>query len=371
MTAEDHLSSFLSFFLVDGCGIIGLAVVWLYATRRQKQEEKRGRIADAAAEERRQIAAGPIILHGRVEYAQGASEAVRVDIEQEGTEAENSGVWSHKWTEKNRRVHVHPFYLRLDSGERIRIEPTSQVLLVDTMDGLIRVDLTKRVKFAQLTPGEWVYAAGELVQARDPEANGQGGGYRSAPETLVLRPRRGEPMLLSSEPLGDRYRKRAEFHASNARWIFGIALALQVIFCAFQVRCFLGKTEMLPITRLERYITTSDGDDVTRYRVHVQTRSGDQISDHVNAATFVQLKDGDYVPFRVVPGIFSRVSTIGEEITVTWYALLFSVVLGMAVFGYRKAEREAGDWYEREVVDSEKGRLHETMADEEGPAAPS
>lgn len=371
MSPEGHLASSLSFFLIDGCGIIGFAALWLYAMRRRKHEAQRAQIADAAAEERRQIAPGPTVLRGRVEYAEGASEAVRVDIDQEGTERENSGVWSYKWAEKNRRVHVQPFYLRLDSGERIRIEPTSQVLLVDAMDGLIRVDLTQRIKFAQLTPGERVYAVGELVQARDPEANGQGGGYRAAPEALVLRPSRGEPMLLSSEPLGARYRKREEFHASNACWIVGIALVLQVFFAGFQVRCFLGKTEMVIITRLERYLTTSDGDDVYRYLVHAQSPSGDQVSDYVDVYTFAELKVGDSLPFRVVPGVFSRMSTIGEEITASRYAFLFGVILGLSVFGYRKAEREAADWYEREVVDSGDGRLADTLAKEQGSSARS
>src|SRR6185369_6868987 len=121
---------------------------------------------------------------GHVALAEGAARAVRVEVEQAGTESESSGVWSHEWTEVSRRVFVEPFYVVDAAGRRTRVEPRDDVLLVDSMNGKILVNLTRRIRTAELTPGEEVWASGELTAALDPE--GATSGYRDA-AGLVLR----------------------------------------------------------------------------------------------------------------------------------------------------------------------------------------
>ena len=38
-------------------------------------------------------------MQGTVECAEGTTETIRIEVEQDGTELENSGIWSHQWTD--------------------------------------------------------------------------------------------------------------------------------------------------------------------------------------------------------------------------------------------------------------------------------
>lgn len=362
ISANHHLGSLLSFFLVDGVGLVGFALLILHALRCRAREDRASRVADASADINPRLTPGPAVLFGKVEYARAATSAVRVDIDQDGTEWESSGQWSHKWTEKNRRVHVEPFYIRVSRDKRIRVEPTRDVFLVDDMDGLIRVDLMKRVKFAELTPDEEIYASGELVRAQDPEIIGETSGYRSAPETLVLRPRPGESMLLSSEPLGDRYRARVRFYTAACRGLIIAMLAFHVAFVGFHLRTFFGETITTTITNLEHYTTKDDDDDdIHHYRVWVETPRGVSLSDHVHGEVFRNLKVGDEVPFRWVPWGFSTAATIGADVTVHFMGFSVVPILAIVYLVYRYTEKNSKPWYDREVNDSGSGRLEETL----------
>lgn len=359
--SSGHVGPILSSVLVDNFGTLGFLFIIGTALVERARHVRQARAAEASANVNQNLTPGPAVLFGEVEYAQGASAAVRVDVDQDGEETESSGVWSHKWTEKNRRVSIEPFYLRIDSNSRIRIEPTRDVLLVDSMDGIIRVELTKRTRYAELVPGEKMYACGELVRAHDPESPTERG-YRTSREALVLRPTPKEPMLLSTEPLGARFRSRAAFHTRAAAWIGAIAIFCHLMLFGFHARRYLGQTVDAKITMLDDYTTRDDEGDISHhYRVWLRPPNEAIFTDHVDASTFARLREGDVVPVRLVPGILSSRSTIGPDVTVSSAAFLIIPLVLMTWFTYRHREKATRPWYMNDVVDVGPGRLEETM----------
>lgn len=370
--SAEHLSPFWSSLLIDGFGTLAIGIVVVIVLRRRTAKLREAQAADRAADTQRQLAVGPCILSGKVDYAQGSKWAVRIDVDQEGEESESSGTWSFKWTEKNRRVHVAPFYVRLASGQRIRVEPTTKVRLVDAMDGVVRIDLTKRTRYAELVPGETIYAVGQLVRANDPENIGDGGDYRNAPGSLVLRPLLTEPMLLSSEPLGDRYRERAAFHGQAATWIAVCALVLHVAFLGFHIRRYMGQTDSLPIIVREEYVDkNADDRDITLHRIKLQIDDQNRLEHILSYNDYSQVKIGDNVPVRRIQGVFASMSTIGPGVTAHASAFVFPIYLLIAWFVYLSREKATRPWYERKVNEAGSGRLEDSLAAEQGSPARS
>lgn len=362
LSSHHHLGPVASAILIYGFGVVVFALMFIYVWRRRAHELRDAKAAEAAADADVEWKPGPVVLFGAVEYAQGASAAVRVDVDQEGSEYENSGVWSHSWKESNRRVHVEPFYLKVFPDKRIRVEPTRDVYLVDEMDGMIRVDLKSRTRFAQLTPDEHIYAVGELVRAHDPEGAGASGGYRSSRDAFVLRPRAGESMLLSSEPMGKRYRARAEFYASTMAWFVGACIVFHLAVMNYHLRQLTGETMIATITKLDHYTTTDDeGDSTDHYRVIAKLPSGKEVRDHVDFSDFMALKQGQQVPFVCVAGGSSSSSTIGPDLTAHFSALGVVPLAWLVWAVFRGSERDRKPWYESKVVDSDSGKLEESL----------
>ena len=151
--------------------LAGLFATWLDAQARVLRER---RLAARAAVQQRAheapLAPGRTVVLGTVEVAEGEALAARVEIDQGGSERDNSGTYTFKWTEIGRRVEMRPFYLLHASGARVRVEPRGRAMLVDAMDGMIVVTETARTRYAELSPGEEVYAVGRLQRGEDPEA---------------------------------------------------------------------------------------------------------------------------------------------------------------------------------------------------------
>ncbi|TKC98216.1 hypothetical protein [Polyangium fumosum] len=360
LMSDNHIGPMLSSFLVDGVGTLGFVVASGVALLARARKRAEARAAEATFDGEKQLVAGEAVLFGKVERAEGSDTTVRVEVDQEGEESESSGVWSHKWTEKKRRVFVAPFYLRLASGHRVRIEPRDDVFLVDEMDGLLRVDLKARTRYAELTPGERVYAAGVLSRAPDPEAQ-PAADYRTGGEGYVLRAPRSGRMLLSSQPLGERFHERARFHGRWAMWIALTAITFHLLFLGYHVRRWAGTDTTATIRKLDHYVTESDDTLTHHYRVWLTPRDGLSVDDEVEPEDFAWMHEGQIVPVRLVEGPFASSTTIGGHLTV--HDLAWSVVpllLGAWLI-YQYRERASRPWYEREVVDKGSGRLVETF----------
>jgi len=362
VSPDDYLGFLGSLVVVYGLLLAVPLLLIAVALVGHRRYQRRAAEAEAAYRPDALLSPGTATLFGTVEHAEDAEHAVRVEVDQEGSESESSGSWSHAWKEVDRRVKVHPFYIRHISGRRVRVEPQRDVFLVDAMDGVIRVNLTQRTRVAELTPGEEVYAHGLLEEDLDPEARAGRGMYRDSPRGLVLRsPRRGR-MLLSSEPLGARFLKRAGLHRSAAR-VFVIVLALaHLALLPYHLRLIAGRTVKATVARLEHYTTKDDeGDTVHHYKVHTTLPGGAPFTDDVPPAVFRSLAKGELVPVRRCPLVPSYLSNIGESAEVHFAALPIGIVLlGFLSVGYiGMATRKR--WYEGQVTDTGSGKLHESL----------
>ncbi|AUX34239.1 MULTISPECIES: hypothetical protein [Sorangium] len=352
LVSDHHLDAWLSSVLVDGVATAGLLVLAAYAIRLSLRERRAAARAEASFDPGVALAPGEAVVMGTVERAQGADVAVRIEVEQEGSETESSGVWSHEWSETDRKVRVQPFYLRHASGARVRVEPGEDVMLVDALDGMILVDRTKRVRVAELVPGEQVFAVGELRRAPDPEAPTQG--YRGVAQGfLLVPPSHGRRMLLSSEPLGQRFARRAAFHLRWAALAAFAAIAFNAAFAGFHARRWLGETVDVRVTQLRE---VEDG-DTDHHMVTVQQSEGGAVfSDEVSHAAFARLRQGDALKARHVPS-WPSASAVGPDVTAHSAAWVALPLLGVLAFAYLIRAHSARPWYEKKVVDQGSGKL--------------
>lgn len=219
------------------------------------------RASDRSAREGGTLRKGPAVLRGYV--ASGGGPAVRVEISQGGREKrDDSGNWSHRWEEKGRRIEVRPFELVLLSGERVQVEPTGDVLLADALDGVIRVNRAARVLVAELVPDEALIAVGDLELRSRPD------GYRGAVDgwTLVPPKRPGARMILSTEGLGTRFRRRARSALVAIFMSAVVACGVQALSVGYHLRVWAGTTVVARVVG-NREWTTVDGDgDEVRHR---------------------------------------------------------------------------------------------------------
>ncbi|WP_438037645.1 hypothetical protein [Sorangium sp. So ce128] len=355
LVSRYHLDAGLSSLLVDGVATACLLVLAALALRLSRRQRRAAARAEASFMPGAALAPGEAVVVGTVEREQGADVAVRVEVEQEGSESETSGVWTHQWVETGRKLRVHPFYLRHASGARIRVEPGEHVQLVDALDGMIRVDLTRRVRVAELIPGERVFAIGELRRAPDPEAQAQG--YREQAQGYLLVPPRGGRMLLSSEPLGERFARRAAFHQ---RWAITAAVASLVFnmaFAAFHARRWLGETVDVRVTQLQE---NEDGDH-TRFEVTMRGEGGAAFSDEVSHGAFARLREGETVKARYVPS-WSSASAIGPDVTAHSVAYAALPLLGVIALAYLARAQVTRPWYEKKLIEQGSGKLAESLS---------
>lgn len=317
--------------------------------------------AEAAFSSEAPLSAGPAIVFGTVELPKEAEHAVRVEVHQVGTEEELSGVWSYEWKEKERRVSVRPFDLRDPTGRRIKVRPGSSPLLVDALDGVIRVNLTSRIRYAELTPQEQVYAAGDLTFEPDPTLPADGGAYRGLPLGPVLVPPRHGPMMLSTEPLGERYLKRGQLHRLVASIIIVATVVFQLILTPFHVRALLGEVVPARVDRKDTYQSVDDDNvKVTRYRLAVSLPGEEEpLVGDVPREAYEAMAEGQTIPVRRAP--VTSWSTLGPGLTAHPAALFVPIAMLLAMIGGYIAAVRSRPWYEAKVNEFGQGRLAEDM----------
>jgi hypothetical protein len=192
--------------------LLSALALWLFCLAQWRLAKRAAEDAKANFALQSALRDGARFVSGRVEYAEGEKIAIRVTVTQHGVEHRGKST-SHTWTETDRTVEKRPFYLRLDSGERVRIDPVdAKVVLVDKLDKEHWVSKFERVRRAELDVGERAYAEGILRQKHDPESAGDG--YRGAGTGWVLVPLRGK-IHVSTEGVAKRHvlRGRAFFRA--------------------------------------------------------------------------------------------------------------------------------------------------------------
>jgi hypothetical protein len=356
---DDHAGVELSMGLLLLCTAAVLAQIGRLLWRAFRH--RRAARADAASHDPHVLfVPGDTVLFGGVEYAQDATHAVSVEVEQLGTEQESSGSWSHRWTEIDRRVRVAPFYLRGSSGQRIRVEPPEEVQLVDELDGKVLVDKTTRIRTATLVPGEAVYVRGTLASANDPEAST---GYRGS-AVLVMRAPAHEPMLISSEPLGARFTRRVKFHLRWAAIMLASALLVHASATEFHALAWAGKVQVGAVDTMRHFVTTdSEGDDTDHYELTVQVPGHEtDLVVEVDHSDYKRLSQGSRVKVRSVRGRPDW-RTLGDEASAHGGVLFLVLILtGLLLLLYAWRRRATRPWYLKKVVDGGSGRLPEVPA---------
>jgi hypothetical protein len=200
-------------------------------------------------------------------------------------------------------------------------------------------------------PGEQVFAVGELRRAPDPEAPTQG--YRGAAQGFLLVPRsHGRRMLLSSEPLGQRFARRAAFHLRWGAFAAVASIAFNAAFAGFHARRWLGETIDVRVTEL-REIERGDTD---YHEVTAQGEGGAAIVDEVSHAAFARLRKGDALKARHVPS-WPLASAVGPGVTAHSAAWVALPLLGVLAFAYLIRAHGTRPWYEKKVVDQGNGKL--------------
>jgi hypothetical protein len=346
----------------NGCltGPAALAVVWiahvlvpliagLVALGRSRQSARICRVADvrASTDAVRPLAPGRAALHGPVEYAPGEQLAVTIAIEQAGTEHKTKHGYSHRWTETRRRVNAAPFYVRDGRGTSVRVEPDERTILVDRLDRTARHDRANRERFAEISNGEVVYVLGELRPGHDPTT----GGYRGTETSLVMKPPANGRLLVSSEPLGDRFRREARIHGLYALVFFGMLLLFGLFDLGFHARMFAGHVERATV--VERVVVRGKS---SHCALTVRSPSGERFGFSAGSGACSRLYEGDQVALTVVGE--RTFAALGAAPAINGTILVLAgVALTIALVVYRRRRRE---WYDGKVVDTGRGKLSES-----------
>jgi hypothetical protein len=362
-TSPDTLgvtASAVTVALVGLVGLVSLLVVALGCFRQAALRARAARAAEAKSEHRG-LRPGFAVVHGRVETDDGEP-AVRVAIRQRGRTYQAKGGVRHVWAEFDRQIVARSFFLRLASEERVKVEPGDDVLFVDLLSTTEQsAAQATRVRTAELTSKDSAYAVGRLFPPRPAVA------YRSADEGFCLRPAEGERMLISTEPLEDRYLRRAAFHrawllACLSAFVFVNALVFEPYWCA------LLFAEPITASAVDTRTWTTRGKHgpVSHYQV-VSTGTVDghafRLASDTNRTYYTEVHDSlskgsvevpllvsPPQPYAAVLGTRPALSVVRGF--VSWFALL-----GLSV-GYALSSRRARPWYERKkVVDTGSGSL--------------
>jgi hypothetical protein len=366
-------SAAITVALIGVAGFVSLLVLAIVLWRQAAARARAATVAETEAEKRK-LSPGYAIVHGQVETGD-ALPAVSVRIRQGGRDYRVKNGWRHVWTEIDRQIDARPFVLRLVSGERVKVVPGNDVLLVDFLDvGTIEpiasgdgqragpeVYVT-RLRTASLSPNDFAYATGRLVPPVSAAA------YRGGEEVYSLHPLPRDKMLISAEPLEERYARRADFHL---RWTLACAAALLfangVLFGTYWTELVSGRLVDAHAVQVRTWTTSGKHGPNFHYSVNAfGTLDGRDLPLTTNTNfAFYQSAKSDLargravpVPFIVVPSS-PQIYAVGTRPTLGLLTCVFAWFLfsGLAS-GYYLRARHTRPWYDRDkVVDAGSGPI--------------
>ena len=330
---------------------VGLSTL-TYALRARtlrKQTESARRALDAETET---LDVGDTVLHGAVEYAEGADYAMRTTVEQAGSEAESSGSWTVTWEETRRFTEVVPFYVVHDSKVRVRVEPGKRAVLATNLLVGTRIDLAHRTRTAYVSPTAEVWVTGKLERGHDPESRG---GYRDGTGWVMRPPPYGEMLVTTYAPETDL--ARSAKHARVFVWLMGILLvATMLAHTDYHALVASGRPATATVTG--KHISTSD-DGPDTYTLELDVHDG--------TAHFADTWDVDYstydhaekgTSFGALASFGFETSLLGDHADAlgTPSVVTFVVWAVLSLIGLLTARKR--HWYDGEKVkDTESGQL--------------
>lgn len=360
---DNHIEppwSYLFVFAIDAVMFLVIA----FCVREIRRARRAAVEADAVIKPKVALFEGARFVAGTVEFAQGEFEAVRVTISQEGSEeADKNNRKTHTWTETERETRARPFYLRHDTGARIRVEPPDDVLLVDTLDQKEWLHSSKRKLRAELLPGERVVVEGRLHRAPDPEEVGETAGYRQAATTgWTMKPSPQKGMHVSTESLSRRHELRARAFYWTCVWVGFLGLVMLIPLGTYRARVLLGENVVATYLGKRTFERTSKGKTTLHQGVDIRYESPPGMA---RFSRGIEVDEDDYVELpagpgeiwlRRVPG-FSTATALGQGSSVwvpPWVAAV--VLAGIAVYrAYRTHTYRR--WYEGRLIEKDKGPL--------------
>jgi hypothetical protein len=303
------------------------------------------------------LAPGNCVLKGTIETDAPDGRAIAIELLQVGADHVSAQGTHHSWTEVARRVDARPFYLRLEDGRLVRVEPDSRTFVVDALDGVKRTDRNQRVRSAEVKHGDHVFVIGTLVEGFDPRAQIDGG-YRGANgKSLVVRAPRGRSMLVSTEVPTQRHMRKEGFHGN---WALGIATLLLMVhglaFGNFYLLAFTGTPVEATVTELARRYHRSKTGGYYSYRLiaRYENVSGNTVtvSDEVSplAAYDEAVSPGSRVTFTVSTAS-ARVAQVGRAPGVSVLAVILAAFAAIfTALLYVLSVLSSRPWYERKRV---------------------
>ncbi len=344
--------------------IATLAVIWCV---RQVIESRRAALQAKRLEQSTlPMYEGARFVAGYVELAEGSTTAIRVTIEQQGTQTEVKNKYSHEWTEIDRQIEAIPFYVRTANGERVRVEPPIDVMLVDKLDQMEWHEMTRRRRRAELVPAERAVIEGVLRRGPDPELQ-KSGSYRAATAMgWIMHPTKKGGMFVSAESLSRRHELRARAFAWTTVWAIVLGIFAMSMVVPYRVRLLFGKTVVANYLGKETYETrNSKGQTRKHYcaRVFLDEESGRLLQERfdVDPNEFTSLPTAPgRIWLRYVPA-YPWATTLGKNASVaSWQIFLAAAILGLSLYRIGRAYRHRR-WYEGQVVEQGQGILPEPV----------
>lgn len=326
-----HTGTLLSSLLM----LIDFALLWLMFSKcfsEIRRLRKQGRDADALAETQPGLVEGPGFVAGTIEFEDDADYAVIVEIRQRGSQrrgrhrGQKSG-YTHSWDEVERRCFAQPFWIQMESGERVRVEPGQDVELVDRLDIVVHNEERERFRIAELSAGERVVAQGMLRWRALEKSN-----YREAGEkTWVLVQNTPARLHLSADALGKVHRRDANRLLRRLAFVWlPFAVLVAWLYAPHVARLTMGEPGTVPLTSLT---PVSAGGESNAGRVHLRYEvNGEERRDTLEVDDWSTIHEGDelaYVQVSAWPGAGQLGSTSTESIVVFFVVL----ILLLAVYG--------------------------------------
>lgn len=361
---DNHADPGLAAFLI-ALLVIALVSMWFFSLWQWRLSKKGSAAAKLDFDRQSTLREGARFVSGKVEYADGERVAVRVTITQIGTETRGKST-SHAWTETSRAVEKRPFYLRLDSGERVLVDVSNaDVLLVDKLDKTHWVEKWRRYKRAELDPGERAFAEGILRKRHDPTI--AGAGYRDAGESWVLMPLAGR-IHVSTEDVSQRHRLRARAFVWAMvllpLWALGALLPVYPYF----KRAMDGHDELTPYLGRYHYTTrTSKGQIVHHWVARFATIEQGYGSVEVDESDYNQSLPERELESSTGPRTIwvrrvddsPKLTTVGQGNTVHFGWWCLSATLVLCVGGWVAKKHWHKRWYERALQEGGSGVMPE------------
>ena len=365
-----HLSPTATLFVIASV-LMSLAGAFGWAVYGWGEQRRRAAAALASLTSGPPPARGAVVLHGVVETEVPHRPAITVTLLEIGEEKQEKNGWSHKWTEQKRETKAEPFYLVLSGSARalVRVEPDDDVLLVDRLDVLEPGN--PRSRRAELTNGETAYVSGVIgrgwharasarrgadgLAAEMPSAHGSA--YRGGPtDGLVLRPGR-DRMLVSTEPLDQRYVRLAKAHRLFT-FVLGLALAFAstVVFGPAVLTEAFGKTVDAEVLLVRHWTTNGKHGPNHHYaataRYTAATGRSVLLTEDVNEDVYLSWQGQNLprMPF-VVAFDTPLYANVGTRTTTDVARGVLSVIGTFALlFLYVRALGIAREWYDKRRV---------------------